>query len=316
MLRRFQYWAEAAAFFAMIGFFRLAGLEASSNIGGWITRTFGPLTPKHAAAKRRLKRVMPEVSDAEAERILSGMWENLGRTSAELPHLDKFHPLEPGGRCEIDGLDIAARLRDEGNGAIFVSGHFANWELMPMAMDRFGLKGGEIYRAANNPIVDRYVVALRAKHVGAQQIPKGPGGVRAIVEILRKKKYLAMLVDQKMNDGVEVPFFGIPAMTPSAAAQLHLRHGVPIVPASIERYPGPRFVMRVFEPIRHVPTGDREADLKAIMTRVNAFLEGRIRARPYEWLWLHRRWPEAKNQKSEIRSQNTESAPQPVHSGF
>lgn len=277
----------------MVGFFRLLGLKGASAAGGWITRTLGPLTSRHKGAKRRLMRVMPELSDAEAERILLGMWDNLGRTTAELQHLDKFHPLQPGGHCEIEGLDIAQRVKDQGTGAIFVSGHFANWELMPMAMDRFGLKGGEIYRAANNPIVDKYIVGLRSKYVGAEQIAKGPGGVRAIVALLKKKACLAMLVDQKMNDGVEVPFFGIPSMTPSAAAQLSLRHGVPIVPASIERYPGPKFIMRVFEPIVHQATGDREADLKAIMTRVNKFFEERIRARPQEWLWIHKRWPDS-----------------------
>ena len=292
LLLRLQYLVEAAAFFAMVGLFRLLGIERASAVGGWTARTFGPLTPRHQGAKRRLKRVMPELTDAEAERILFGMWDNLGRTTAELPHLDKFDPLKPGGRCAVDGLDIVDRLKAAGTGAIFVSGHFANWELMPMAMDRYGLKGGEIYRAANNPMVDRYIVSLRSKYVGAKQIPKGPGGVRAIVDVLRKKTYLAMLVDQKMNDGVEVPFFGIPSMTPSAAAQLSLRHGVPIVPASIERSPGPNFLMRVFEPILPEATGDRDADLKAIMTRVNAFLEGRIRERPHEWLWIHKRWPD------------------------
>ncbi len=290
MLLRLQYILEAALFFLLIGFFRLLGLEASSDFGGWLGRTFGPLIPRHRTAKRHLRRVMPEVGDAEAEKILRAMWDNLGRTTAELPHLDKFHPLEPGGRCELAGIDIAQRIKDEGAGAIFVSGHFANWELMPMAMDRFGLKGGEVYRAINNPYINRYIVGLRSKYVCPQQIPKGPQGVRGLIDLLRKKGHIAMLVDQKMNDGVEAPFFGIPSMTPSAAAQLHLRHGIPIVPASIERSPGPNFLMRVFEPIRHQPTGDREEDLRAIMTKVNAFLEERIRARPHEWMWLHRRW--------------------------
>lgn len=290
MLLRLQYLAEAAAFFLMIGFFRLIGLKASSELGGWMGRTFGPLIPRHKSAKRRLMRVMPEVGDAGAERILRAMWDNLGRTTAELPHLDKFRPLEPGGHCELAGAEIARRIRDEGTGAIFVSGHFANWELMPMMMERVGLKGGEVYRAINNPYINRYIVDWRARNVRLQQIPKGPQGVRGLIDILRKKGHIAMLVDQKMNDGVEAPFFGIPSMTPSAAAQLHLRHGIPIVPASIERAPGPSFLMRVFEPITHQPTGDREADLKAIMTKVNAFLEARIRARPHEWMWLHRRW--------------------------
>ncbi len=200
--------------------------------------------------------------------------------------------MKPGGRCEIDGLDIVKRVQAAGTGAIFVSGHFANWELMRWRWTATASRAARSTARRTTPIVDKYVVDLRARYVGAEQIAKGPGGVRAIVALLKKKAYLAMLVDQKMNDGIEVPFFGIPSMTPAAAAQLSLRHGIPIVPASIERAPGPNFTMRVFEPIVHTPTGDRDGDLKAIMTRVNAFLEERIRARPQEWLWIHKRWPD------------------------
>jgi KDO2-lipid IV(A) lauroyltransferase len=218
------------------------------------------------------------------------MWDNLGRTMGELPHLGRFRPFEPGGRVELVDMDKAHALRSRGSGAIFVSGHFANWELMPMVMNRFLSGGGEVYRPPNNPYVDRYFVNLRRRHVCPAQIPKGPKGVRALIELMKGKGYVAMLVDQRMSDGIEVPFFGIPTMTAAAPAQLSLRHNIPIVPASIERIKGPNFRMRLFDPIEPKPTGDRDADIKSMMARVNLVLEERIRARPHEWLWLHRRW--------------------------
>jgi KDO2-lipid IV(A) lauroyltransferase len=288
--KRIRYLLEAALFFALMGVFQLLGLERASAFGGWIARTLGPHIPLHKQARKRLRRAIPEKSEEEAQAILVAMWENLGRTVGEYPYLGRFRPFEPDSRIELIDFDILERIRERGCGAIFVSGHFANWELMPMIMREFRLKGATIYRAANNPYVDRYIVNLRKRHICREQIPKGASGVRDLVALMRAKGHIAMLVDQRMGQGVEVPFFGLPTMTPSAPAQLSLRHGIPIVPASIERIDGPRFRMRIFPPIEPQSTGDREADVKRIMTQVNQILEQCIRARPHEWLWLHRRW--------------------------
>ena len=290
--RRLQYLLEAAGFFLLVGVSTLLGLNLASAFGGVIARTFGPMTSKHRRAKWRLLRVMPETSNAEAERILTAMWDNLGRTIAELPHLGKFRPFKPGGGVDLEEHGIIDKIREGKSGAILVSAHLGNWELMPNIMKEIGIPGGEVYRPANNPYVDAYIVAQRKKFVCANQIPKGPKGVRALIDVVRSKHLVAMLVDQRMSDGVEVPFFGIPSMTPAAPAQLSLRHQVPIVPASIERIKGPRFVMRLYEPIEFINTGNRERDIKETMTRVNLVLEKIIRAKPQEWLWLHRRWPE------------------------
>ena len=290
MFRRVQYLIEAGAFFTLIGLFGLLDLERASALGGFISRTLGPLTPLHDRARARMQRVMPELSSAQAKKILRDMWDNLGRTIGELPHLDEFRPFQPGGHVEVCDLAIANAVRDRNVGAIWVSGHFANWEILPVLITRFGINGAVVYRAPNNPYVDRYLFNLRRKHGCPLQFPKGPKGVRGIVAHLKERGHLAMLVDQRMSDGVEVPFFGIPSMTSAAAAQLALRHNVPIIVARIVRLNGPEFRVHLFEPIEPLSTGDRIADIKAMMTKVNAHLEEAIRARPHEWLWLHRRW--------------------------
>jgi KDO2-lipid IV(A) lauroyltransferase len=290
LLRKLQYWIEAAGFFAIIGLFSALGLTLASAFGGWLARTLGPLTPMHARARRRMQRVLDN-SDEDANRILRDMWDNLGRTIGELPHLEKFKPFTEGGRVEFDDFDIANEIKNRGTGAIWVSGHFANWELMPSLMTNFGLNGAVVYRPPNNPYVDRYLVNLRRKYVCPVQIPKGPKGVRDIITVLKNKGHLGMLVDQRMSDGIEVPFFGIPTMTPAAPAQLALHHHVPIIVVSVERIDGPYFRARLYDPIEPVSTGDREADMKRMMARVNLILERCIRVRPDEWLWLHRRWP-------------------------
>ncbi|MFZ1990220.1 MAG: lauroyl acyltransferase, partial [Alphaproteobacteria bacterium] len=253
--QRLQYLLEAAGFFLLIGLAMLLGLNSASAFGGFIARTIGPKTSQHRRAKQRLKRAMPETSDEEAERILKAMWDNLGRTIAELPHLGEFHPFKPGGGVDLEDHGVINKIRERKSGAILVSAHLGNWELMPNIMKEIGIPGGEVYRPANNPYVNAYIVSLRRKFVCDNQIPKGPKGVRALIDVVRSKHLVAMLVDQRMSDGVEVPFFGIPAMTPAAPAQLSLRHGVPIVPASIERIKGPHFVMRLHEPIEFINTG-------------------------------------------------------------
>lgn len=290
VLQKLQYWLEAAAFFTFIGIFRALGLNGASDFGGWLASTLGPLTPLHKRARRRMQRVLDN-SDEQANRILLGMWENLGRTIGEMPHLGKFRPFEPGGHIEFDDYEIADAIKSRDSGAIWVSGHFANWELMPALMTKYGLNGGVVYRPPNNPYVDNYLVNLRRKYAAPIQIPKGPKGVRDIISHLKNKGHLAMLVDQRMSDGIEVPFFGIPTMTPAAPAQLALRHNLPIIVVSFERTGGPNFRARLYDPIEPVSTGDRDGDMKKIMTRVNLILERCIRARPHEWLWLHRRWP-------------------------
>ena len=290
-MNRIQVWGEALLFFAFVGWFRILGLKGASNFGGWFARTFGPLFPIHSQARKRLQRALPDLSKAEADRILFKMWDNLGRTMGELTHLDKFDPMNLDGRTEVVGGENVQAVVDAGKGGIFVSGHIGNWEVMPLVLKRHGAVGAEVYRAPNNPIVDRWLSKQRRTYIAPIQIPKGPQGAKDLVAAIKAKGIIAMLVDQKMNDGIEVPFFGMPAMTAGAAAQLHLRYGLPIVPATIERLPDQHFIIRVEEPISYEATGNRDADTKAIMTQINAFLEKQIRARPHEWLWLHKRWP-------------------------
>jgi KDO2-lipid IV(A) lauroyltransferase len=287
LVRKIGYPVEAALVHGVNALFRSLPLDRASALGGWIGRTVGPRLSGSRTARRNLTRAFPEKPAAEIEAILLGMWDNLGRTIAEYPHLDRIG----SERVELVGGEHADALRDDGKGGIIVGGHLSNWEVQSVAARKRGLEVAVVYRAPNNPYVADLLVALRGAATDTQ-IPKGPDGARALLRLLGKGGHVGMLIDQKMNDGIPLPFFGRDAMTAPAAAQLALRCGVPLCAAFTERLGGAHFRVTVFPPEAYPTSGDRNADSRILMERLNRVLEDWIRERPAQWLWLHRRWPD------------------------
>jgi Kdo2-lipid IVA lauroyltransferase/acyltransferase len=163
--------------------------------------------------------------------------------------------------------------------------------LMPLAAHLNGFEGGEIYRHANNPMINDWIVKLRSRAINPVQIPKGPKGARDVIRIVRKKGFVFMLVDQKMNDGVEATLFGRKAMTPATPGGMASRYNIPVVPVSFRRTKGVHFEEIVHAPIEADPNADPHAETMRITQALNNFLEAEIRANPAQWLWLHNRWP-------------------------
>ncbi|NWG45158.1 MAG: lauroyl acyltransferase [Alphaproteobacteria bacterium] len=289
--RRLADLAEAGGFFALMGLFRLLGLPAASALGGWLGRAIGPLTHEHTLARINLTAAFPEKGRGEIDAILTTMWDNLGRVLAEYPHLEKFRCYEPGGRVEVVGAEHVDAVHAVRPGGLLVSAHFANWEVMPMAATQRGYEGGVIYRAINNPHVNRWIVRQRERHVMPVQVPKGLDGARQLLRLVKKRLYIPILVDQKLGQGgVPVPFFGHPALTTPAAAAIMVKYDFPVFLVHCERHPGPRFRMVVSPRLEIERSGDEMTDMFTALTKMNAYLEERIRERPGEWLWAHNRW--------------------------
>jgi KDO2-lipid IV(A) lauroyltransferase len=218
------------------------------------------------------------------------MWDNLGRVAAEYPHLRGIRVFEPGGRVETHGFEHMDRAVASGRRMIIFSGHIANWEIGMLAAVQYGITVAQIYRAANNPLVDRMITRFRGD--AGELIPKGAVAARRAIATLRSGAHLTMLADQKLNDGIPVPFFGRPAMTTSALASLALRFDCDVLPARVERLRGAHFRLTVFPALPLPRSGNPHADVAALMAQVNAILESWIRDRPGEWFWVHRRWPD------------------------
>jgi KDO2-lipid IV(A) lauroyltransferase len=281
---------EALAAALAFGAFRVLPIDSASAIGGALGRRIGPFLGISRQARRNLKRALPELSDHEIGRIVPAMWDNLGRVAAEYPHLREIRVFEPGGRVETHGFEHMDRAVAAGRRMIIFSGHIANWEIGMLAAVQYGIRVAQIYRAANNPLVDRMITRFRGE--GGELIPKGAVAARRAVATLRHGAHLTMLADQKLNDGIPVPFFGRPAMTTSALASLALRFDCDVLPARVERVKGAHFRLTVFPALPLPRSGNPHADIADLMAQVNAVLESWIRDCPEQWFWVHRRWPD------------------------
>ena len=274
----------------LFGAFAALPLDCASALGGAIGRLIGPFFGISERARRNIRCAFPGSSESEIARIIRGMWDNLGRVTAEYPHLRKIRVFEPGGRVETHGFEYMDQAVATGRRMIIFSGHLANWEIGMLAAVQYGISVSQIYRAANNPLVDRMITRFRGN--AGELIPKGAVAARRAIATLRRGAHLTMLADQKMNDGIAVSFFGRPAMTAPALAALALRFDCDVLPARVERLGGAHFRLTVFPPLPLPRTGDSHAHVAALMTQVNAILEAWIRDRPEQWFWVHRRWPD------------------------
>ena len=278
---------EAVAARVMFTLLRLLPTYAVSYCGGRLGRSMGPRTRAHAIAARNMARSLPDADDAQRARWLMEAWDNFGRTMAEyavLERLDRTHE----DRVEVEGFEQLAALPPD-QPAILFCAHLANWEVIPLALTGRTKPLTIVYRAANNPLVDAMIAEARAPYTAAM-LAKGVMGARQIVKALKGAAHVIMVVDQKLNTGLDVPFFGRPAFTSPAVVSLAMRYGCPVFPVRTERLPAGRYKVSVEAPFTF-PPGDDNA-MRENLTRVNRRLEDWIRRKPGQWLWMHRRWPE------------------------
>lgn len=287
-MRQLRYLVEAGFIFLLLVFFRLLPLDTASALGGWLAQRLGHWHKTSRVARDNLKLAFPQMSEPDRERILEEVWNNLGRVFAEYPHLNTA---KMAGRIEVMEDQYYRQLRDDDRGGIFISGHLANWEVAPKSAAAYDFPLKLAYRPANNPYVEWFIRKVRGScHQG--MFAKGPQAAREMVKALRNGDHIGMLVDQKTNNGISVPFFGHEAMTSPAAAQLALKYQVPVVPVRVERLEGVRFRVTLSPPMEFNQTGDSETDVRQAMEQIHQVLEEWIRERPGQWFWVHRRWPQ------------------------
>jgi KDO2-lipid IV(A) lauroyltransferase len=195
-----SYGVQYALARVLLSMFRIVGVDRASAIAGGFTKVVGPLIPSISRrGDANLRLIFPDWDEARRKRVLLGVWENLGRMAAEFAHLDKFDPGDPNGRLEFVGAEHFVATGFAERPVIFVSGHFANWEIMTVALQYTGLKFGLVYRAANNPLVDELIIKTRGKSMSRVQVPKGDRGVRSLIDMVRAGSSLAMLVDRAVR---------------------------------------------------------------------------------------------------------------------
>ncbi len=291
LVKYVRYPLEAAVAFLFLGLFRLLPLDRASALGGWLGRSVGPLLKLSRRAERNLELCFPDMPAARRREIVRAMWDNLGRTAAEYPHLDRISDPK-SGRVEILGADLVKGPASEGRPVIIAAMHQANFEVSVVTAGAQGIPMVGISREANNPLVQKVAEKMRGVTPG-KRIPKGAKGARALVAEMQKGSTIGVLADQKFNEGFEARFFGLPAMTADGPAQMALRFNCPIVPSRLERLGGARFRMTIEPQPAFEPAGSKRGDAQALTQAINDRFEAWVRERPEDWLWLHRRFPKS-----------------------
>ncbi len=292
--QKFRYGAEAAIFFVFMAFFRVIGLETASRLGGWLGRNIFSLLPPDKIARANLAAAFPEKSDSERDAIRRTMWDNLGRVVAEYPHLEKFSPFGDDPRIALTTLTPDAVEDYKGQTLMLLSGHLANWEMLPILGEQYGLDGAGVVRPPNNPYIAGWIARQRAINGPGRLIAKH-SAMRPMFAQLRSGKTLYMLIDQKLREGVAVPFFGRDAMTTPAPAALALKTGARVMLVANRRTGGARFHVTVYPAPDFTPGGDDAADVQRLTALYTARIEDIVRADPGQWLWIHNRWPTARD---------------------
>ncbi len=283
---------QAIVVWLIIGSVKLLPLDTASNLGGWFGRTFGPKFKVNKRALKNIERAFPEKTDLERNQILMDMWDNLGRTVFEFPHMGRMDTVNDTERFTFVGADLIDKQIAADQPAIFWGGHLGNWEMLPPSVAQRGTPVTVVARMPDNPWVSK----IFYKRTGFSNIdvqPKGRIGAKAAMNVLKAKGIVGLLVDQKMNDGIAVPFFGRDAMTAPALAQLAHKYDCQVYPSQFERLGrSARFKVTIHPPMVLKKSGNRQEDARIMMTEVNTILEQWIRQNPGQWLWPHKRWPD------------------------
>jgi len=286
-----KYFFEFISVISLFCIFKIIGLRNASNIGSLIGKFIGPFFRSKDIIKQNIKIGLGNINEAKEKEIINGMWSNIGRTFAEYMFLKDFKFNKTNfNHISIIGTKYLDEIKKSNDPVIFYSGHFANFELMAMELDKFGVKCLAIYRPLNNFFLNPLMEYLRMKYICPNQIPKGRMGMREIINKVKNGYSIALMVDQRVGEGSRVPFFNIPALTTTVPAQLALRYNCKLVPISLERKGDINFEMTVHEPYKIDKTENVDQDTKNITIKINQVIEKMIIKNPTQWLWSHNRW--------------------------
>ena len=286
-----KYFFEFISIISLFSIFKLMGLRNASNLGGLLGKLFGPLFRSKKIIKQNIKIGLGEIDDKSQNEIINSMWSNIGRTLAEYVFLKDFKYNRTNfDHMKINGVNYLDKIKKNNETVIFYSAHFANFELMAMELDKFGIKCAAIYRPLNNFFLNPLMEYLRMKYICPNQIPKGRMGMREIISKVKDGYSIALMVDQRVSEGPRALFFNKPAHTTTIPAQLALKYDCKLVPISLERKEGPNFEMTIHEPYKIEKTGNDEEDTKNITLKINQIIEKMIIQNPKQWIWSHNRW--------------------------
>ena len=290
-MKVFKYFFEFISVISLFCIFKIIGLRNASSVGSILGKSVGPLFRSKKIIKQNIKTGLGEIDEKKESAIINGMWSNIGRTFAEYVFLKDFKFNRTNfNHMKINGINYLDEMKKNNEVVIFYSGHFANFELMAMELNKSGIKCAAIYRPLNNFFLNPLMEYIRMKYICPNQIPKGRMGMREIIAKVKDGYSIALMVDQRVSEGPRTLFFNKLAHTTTIPAQLALKYNCKLVPISIERKEGTNFEIDIHHPYKIEKTGNDEEDTKNITLKINQIIEKMIIKNPKQWIWSHNRW--------------------------
>ena len=281
-----KYFIEFIIIILLFGLFKILGFKFASNLGGKIGKFFGPFFRSKKKLSSNIKRALPDLDEQNIQLIIKKMWVNYGRILSEYMFIKNFRNSKLEKFFAVEGQEILDEIKNSKEQVIFVSGHFNNFELMALQLEKSGIDLAAIYRPLNNIFLNVIMEKIRKKHICKNQIKKGRSGTRELLEFFNKKYSIALMIDQRVSEGIKSNFFGHLASTTTIPAQIIKKFKCRVVPIYIERINDNHFKMTVNKPISY----REDSTIEDITESLNKLLEKMMLLNPSQWIWTHDRW--------------------------
>ena len=285
-MKYLKYFTQFIFVIVFFSIFKLLGPRTSSIVGGKLFEFIGPLFRSKNIIEKNIRIVFPNKNSNEVSNIKKLMWNNYGRVFAEYMFIKDFRAEKLASNIKIEGQEILNEIKKNNQSVVFISGHFANFELMAMHLEKTGIELAAIYRPLNNIFVNKIMESIRKNYICKNQIKKGLGGVKKLLDLKNKNFSTALMIDQRVSEGIASDFFNKKALTTTIPAQLVKKFGIPVVPIHIERISDINFKITISKPVHF----SSETSLKEITDRLNIILEKMVIINPSQWIWSHNRW--------------------------
>jgi len=285
-MKKIKYFFEFIIISFLFFVYKILGLKISSFISGKLFEFFGPLFRSKQIITSNIRRAIPQINLQEMNNIKKNMWNNYGRTLSEYMFLKNFRSDKSKSNIHLEGGAILEKIKNEKTPVIFVSGHFSNFELMAMQIDKSGINLAAIYRPLNNIFLNILMEKVRKKYICKNQIKKGSGGVRQLLKLYKKGYSIALMIDQRVSEGIKSKFFNEDAFTTTIPAQFIRKFNCKVVPIHIERFNNINFNIKVEKPIEF----SKDSSTEKITRDLNIWLEKMVLKDPGKWIWSHNRW--------------------------
>lgn len=284
---KIKYFIQFILILSLFGTFKLLGIKISSKLSEYLFLLLGPLFRSKKIFQKNIRKVFPDIDTYKENEIFKNVWKNYGKMFAEYMFIRDFRNSQKFEQnLIIENLEILEQIKKNKEPVIFISGHFNNFELMAMQIEKSGIKLSAIYRPLNNIFLNKIMENIRQRHICKNQIKKGTRGLRDLLKLYKQGYSTALMIDQRVSEGVKVSFFEKEALTTSIPAQLVKKFKSQIVPIFIERIDDIKFKMIVSDPI----TFDKNLSIEEITLKLNKILEKMILSKPHQWIWSHDRW--------------------------